>query len=724
MEWTYGDAKIDEILEGLQVSNLTLSYDSIELESDLDFKSTKSLTLRTNDADGEFNVNDYTIVTSGDLTIDAGLINGALTINAENGSVNVIARADDAEVVVNEITTLNGAFIDADTVNFENPEADVFNTTVFNAADINITAGSADIKIDGDANDPLGSTTVNVFSAADGIAINKVNIGQLDIIAGEAGEGDLLLNGVKAVDDLTVTAATLDVNGVVTAAGIEMTADTINLDYAAVTATAGNVKMTADEINIGNSNVIANVGNLELDTDKIILTNDASDAVTSFTAKNYVNVTGDIIGIGGLEASANNMYLGGDININGKVDLRGVTNTYINKTGDALIAGRTILVNGILPAQEDVSLTLSGENYLYGDIIAGGDIHIFGNVTLQDDVAIVAGNGKRLIYLGTEAGGPVYAVGTNHDLTLRGSDVSVNGLIEVNNLTINSKADADGYSRVYFTGNTITAKNDIIISADGEVIIDNYDQVPDREILAGNKIVINGSDVTIAGGLIANNGFAITAENEANITASTLDNGVITAGTINLNAKNADGLAIGQNGDVVINAETVTVTDGTDIALSFGKDTSADIEAETLVVNNAKNLSIETNATEITVFNASGDVDVSAKEETESIAVSAANIAGNFIVFNTDGEVTFANTSIAGNLMVTADSVTIADSVVKAGSVEVTAFADVLLENAIVSADAGNVAIGAEEITVDNTKINAAGNAGRSQRRNGEFLLL
>ncbi|MBR4370728.1 MAG: filamentous hemagglutinin N-terminal domain-containing protein, partial [Victivallales bacterium] len=255
--WTnWGVKTMSDWLDTLDASHITLSYDGFELYNNVSITSTKGLTLRTNDADGSFNSNGNTIETAGDLTLDAGTFDGALTISADNGSVKIIARADDADVNVDSVFGKNGVLIDADIVNFINGEAEVVNTTVFNAYAINLTANSADIKIDGDANDPLGSTTVNVFSAADGIAINKVNIGQLDIIAGEAGEGDLLLNGVKAVDDLSVTAATLDVNGVVTAAGIEMTADTINLDFAAITANQGNVEFTAPEINVEGDNVI------------------------------------------------------------------------------------------------------------------------------------------------------------------------------------------------------------------------------------------------------------------------------------------------------------------------------------------------------------------------------------------------------------------------------------------------------------------------------------
>ena len=739
--WVKGDQTIANVMNGIDASHITLSYDNIELSDDVTFETVKGLTLKTNDnKTGTFTMNDdSSITTHGDITIDAGFIEGILTIDANDGKATVIAGGEDAEVNINKISTLNGAFIDADIVNFDNDEFDIVNTTVFNAAEINVVAKSADITIDGDANHPLFGMTDMTVDVVEGLSVNKVNAGDLSIYS----ENDLVLNGVKAADyltivgdgnvaiagditagaDLGVTAASIDVAAAVTAGNVNMeAAEVINLDSALVNATNGDVILNGFDnepvaINVAGANkvnasadvvlngAVAGDGQTNLDVqagNNAYFNGMVTDiASLGIAAKNIL--LKDSVSAVDIKATADNMAVASDVIATNTLDLSGVRQIILN--GEIItLEGSTLYLNNIAPAQIDGSeivsdLTINGDSVLNGDIHAA-NVYINGNITLQSDVSILAEVNSDVektygvVVLGNvnadEAGNYPAVIAGSHDLTVRGSDITALGIIDVNNLAVKAMADQQGNSSVYFEGSTILAKNDIVIDAAGDVFILNSTD-PGNEIAAGNNIVINGTNVIVNGGLNAGNAFTVTAAEVADIYAETLDNGTINATSAYLTMKD-EGLAIGQNGDVTVNADELTVVGGTDVALSFGKDTFADIDAATLVVNNARNLSIDTNAAELAIANASGSVDVTAREETESIAITGANVAGDFSV-TSDAEV-----SVAG-------------AVVKAGSVNVAA-ANVALDGAIVSADTGNV-----EITADTVSVNedangaAAGNA-------------
>ncbi len=741
--WVKGDQTIANVMNGIDASHITLSYDNIELSEDVTFETVKGLTLKTNDnKTGMFKTYDCAITTHGDITIDAGFIEGILTIDANDGKATVIAGGEDAEVNINKISTLNGAFIDADIVNFDNDEFDIVNTTVFNAAEINVTANSADITIDGDANHPFEGMTDMTVDIAEGLTVNKVNAGALSITS----ENDLTLNGVKTPDyltiagdsnvvidgavtagaDLDVTAGSnIAVNSSVTAGAVNMEAgEMINLDSAIVTATNGDVilngldnelvtidfegdnKIAASADIVFNGDIASDGGaNLDVKAGNNAYFNGAIFNITDLGIAAKDILLKDAVSVIDIKATADNMAVASDITAANVLDLSGVRQVILN--GDTTLEGTTLYLNNIAPAEnEDGSevestLTINGHAILNGDIHAA-NVYIDGNITLQSDVSILAEINSDVektygvVVLGSttadENGNYPSTIVGSHDLTVRGSDITALGVIDVNTLSIKAMADENGKSGVYFEGSTITAKNDIVISAEGGDINIVNSEDEGNEITAGNNIVINGANVFVQGGLSAGNQFSVTAEEVAEIYANTLDNGTINAATVKIDSKAEGEIAIGQNGDVTINADDVTILNGTDVALSFGKDTFADIDAATLVVNNARNLSIDTNAAELAIANASGSVDVTAKEETESIAITGANVAGDFSVTSD------ADVSVAG-------------AVVKAGSVNLAA-ANVALDGAIVSADTGNVEITADTVSVnEDANVAAAGNA-------------
>ncbi|MBR4900018.1 MAG: filamentous hemagglutinin N-terminal domain-containing protein, partial [Victivallales bacterium] len=571
---TFGDEYLSKMMElVLAASNITLSYDDIQLNDDIDITSTKGLTLKTNNENGTFYTNDNSITTAGDLTIDAGKFEGALTLEANNGSVNIIARGYDDEgnqvVDINTINTLNGAFIDADTVNFDNVENAIVNTTVFNAAEVNINALSADITINGDANDPLGSTDVNVESAQEGITINKVNAGDLAITS----ESDLLLNGVTAVGDLSVIAGGIDIDGSITAANVDLQAFDNGINV-------GSAYITAAQDAIFNGAIAGDYLNVK---------------ASGIAFKDDVNVTN-------LTATASNLSVVSTVSADNVLDFSGVNQVILNGE-DVTLAGSTLYLNNIKPgASADGTVEVAPDLMIIGNANLNGDIHaqnvyIAGNINLQNDIAILAESGSDVnkVYGVIALGAPETSnvIAGSHDLTLRGSDITIiNGIVDVNNLNITAKADPDEYSQVYFTGSTMLAKNDMIINAEGEVIIFNSEDAG-NEISAGNNIVIKGSNVTVNGGLNAGNTFTVTADEIATIYASSLDNGVINAATAQLIEKNeGEGLAIGQNGDVTVNAPSFTLTGGTDVTVAFRQDVEATVAAETLVVTDAKTFTL------------------------------------------------------------------------------------------------------------------------------------
>ena len=342
----------------------------------------------------------------------------------------------------------------------------------------------------------------------------------------------------------------------------------------------------------------------------------------------------------------------------------------------------------VMPAADTVTdLVISGDTVLNGKILAQ-NIMIDGNVTLNGDSAILAETGEAAdkvfgdVIIGKEDGSTFVA--GSHDLTIGANDVTVFGLVDVGNASITAD------NNFSFTGSTMAAKKDLTITAKGDIVVENS-TIDGNEIAAGNNLVLDGANVTVAGGLKAANGFTVTADETADIKATALDNGTINAATVVLDKKeDGESIAIGQDGVVVINADDVTIDNGTDVAVAFGKDAFATIGAENIAVKGATNLSLETTAeSTLSVANVTGDMDVTADE---ALTVTDANVNGNF-------SVVAADLTVAGP--------------VQAGTIDMTSDASIALEDAALVSTFGNTTLAATDaITVagDNF-VNVARNA-------------
>ena len=295
-----------------------------------------------------------------------------------------------------------------------------------------------------------------------------------------------------------------------------------------------------------------------------------------------------------------------------------------------------------------------------------------------------------------------------HDLTIIGANVTAYGLVEAENLDI----QADG--TFTFTGSTMTAKKDMTINASGNVDINNA--VEDGNEITADTMTINGENVTIVGGLTANNGFSVTAADTATINAATLVNGIITAGNeIVLDQKDA-ALAVtdatvseGIEVDVDVNAPKVTVDNGTNVTLrdlfdgedatiinvnandtvtlSSVSDMTGEITADTLVIDGAVNAAFDTTVSNLAVFDVVGQADVT----------------------NT-GSLNILDSALTGDLVVSADeNIIVADATIQAKDVDLYADLNLNLENAAVIA-ANNFTAGGSAIVVDGENTITAGN--------------
>ena len=272
----------------------------------------------------------------------------------------------------------------------------------------------------------------------------------------------------------------------------------------------------------------------------------------------------------------------------------------------------------------------------------------------------------------------------------------------------------------------MAAKKDMMINADGNIEITNA--VEDgNEISAGDALVLNGENVTVAGGLKAGNGFAVTAADTATINAATLDNGVITAGNkIVIDQKDAAAattdspVAEGVTVDVSVNAPKVAVSNGEDVTLydlyngeeatilnigasnvvtlSSVSDMQGAISADTLVINGARNAT----------FGALEDEDSEFVTIVNKLAVFG--VTGTADITNS-GDINVLESSLPGNLVVTAEdaNIIVADATIRANDVDFYADINLNLEYANIIA-ANNFTAGAAAINVEGENAVSAGN--------------
>ncbi|MBO7620625.1 MAG: hypothetical protein J6T06_08960, partial [Victivallales bacterium] len=507
-----------------------------------------------------------------------------------------------------------------------------------------------------------GSVEVNVKDDTQSIDIVHANVKNVFSVT-TAGD-------VRFTSDINIPIA----DGIVKAASVNVDdAAKIVLAGANIAADAGNVDfMASNNMTLEGDNKISASG------DAIFRADIFGDGSLDITAAN-IGFTGELVNLWGsdtkITATANTLGIAPRYFRANVIDLSGVNQVVLNNE-NVYIGASKLTINNVLPGiakdEDGNDVEILSDLHLAGDdqLVLGGDVRaqnivIDGDaIVLQNDISIIAesGSDENKVYggvtLGNIEGDVSYITGT-HDLTVRGGNIDILSVVDVKNLSITAKASSmeidgevlelPGDVRLLDYGITMSASNDLIIDADGDIILNNSTfENPDEnvfnDIYAGNNLVLTGNNVTVAGGVAAGNGFTVTAAETATINASKLDNGVINAGSIVLGEKNeGEGLAIGQNGDVLFNSENVTVTNGTDVAASFGKpDVFADIDADTLIVNNATNLSLDVNAAKLAVANADGSVEVNVKDDTQSIDIVHANVKNVFSV-TTAGDVRFTS---------------------------------------------------------------------------------
>ncbi|MBP5673726.1 MAG: filamentous hemagglutinin N-terminal domain-containing protein [Victivallales bacterium] len=503
VEWTYGDATINEILGNMYVSSLTLSYDKIALKDDLNFESTKSLTLRTNTANGIFTSNGYSITTKGDLTLDAGLFIDALSISAGDGqSVNVYVRDTDSALTIADIAA-GSVLIHAPEVTFDSTGIDIQNTTLHNAGSVIITAKSADIRLTRDSYDESNGEVMVFADVADFLSIAQTGASD-NLYIFDNGSSLVTLRNISTEGDLSVAAS--------------------NVTLSAAILSANNIDISADTINVQDNNLVTAGGKIAFNG-PVQGASDGSATATAGVATDPGNLTvkADNIDFNGavalnrLTADAKTVYINDNhVTIEETLDFSGVDTTYVADWSDnSKIKAETMKLNDVRAEGDDIRIILEGTDILLnGDLRAQG-IYIDGNITLMGDVSIIAGNdndnfGGFVDFGKSDQTG--YIVGS-HDLVIKGTDVELRGGVEVENLYVTASASGNGTGTFYYGNSgayTFNIANDVVIIADDMMNIE-----PDK----AHSITV-GKDIN----LLSRNGVEITqnitAGNDVNINAS------------------------------------------------------------------------------------------------------------------------------------------------------------------------------------------------------------
>ena len=398
-----------------------------------------------------------------------------LTMNADSIIVStgeVKSTSSDAMLTANMILIDNGSSVSAegDLTMKADGNLSVDNSSALSSGkDMTLTAGEGieigsdatvtakydlTMKADGNIDAEEGSVTADTLfiDGAKNATLGDATVKTLSV-SNISGVADVTNNGDIAIEDSAIEGT------------LFVTADNITIDFADVT--AGGVILLGDTT-LNDANVTATSGNIELTGDI------TSEGALQLSADKAVFFYGDFAGGDDVRVIADQLELYGDASATGVLDFSGVRETVINVDGTAISADEQIRLGAVRGEDSQgaaVNLTVKApEIVLNGDILAK-NITVEGGVILNDDIAIIANDGD--IAIGGAPATPTsqsadgYVYGT-HALTLRGKNVAVNGLVELESLA--AYAENGGFT---YTGSNFKTLNDLTVTANGDIAFNN-----------------------------------------------------------------------------------------------------------------------------------------------------------------------------------------------------------------------------------------------------------
>jgi hypothetical protein len=498
---------------------------------------------------------------------------------------------------------------------------------------------------------------------------------------------DFVTNGTQA---LSVDTDSIDIATKITTVNINATTTSTSTSTGALVVDGG--AGIAGALYVGGAISAESASFASINNTPIGNSTPSTGAFTTLTANNAVTftqntgststTTGTLVVTGGVGISEN-LFVGGDVQVNGN-DIKmngGTTAITFSGTGDVAVAGDlTVTGNDIKSSGGTTAITLSS-----ADVTVAGDLTVTGNDIKSSSATALTLSGADVTVAGdlTVTGNDIKS-STGTALTLSGANVNVLGDLDVDvNLNVDGTAQIDGATTigasgtrvattVYGTAVSITGSDNStfgISAATGSTIT--------QTIQATNSVGDANLDINVDDTLTADaNVISLDATDSSNfsMTANSSSTKTLTIDASNAGT-GAGNIAVGSSStdNLTLLAATKTTLTGTG-EVEINSDTLVDINSAGTITVDATTSITETTTTKVinsdtvTIRGTEGSGDTAAVGITGSLDVDNIKLDGNTIS-TTDGSNTLyldpapsGNTGlvvIEGNLQVNGTQTTI-----------------------------------------------------------------
>jgi len=692
-------------------------------------------------------------VLSGSSTSAGGIYlneTNALTLTSLGNASGLIDVTAAGKVTAVSVSTTGGTNDDDIILTTTAGDIEVGTINAAGDGDVSLTAGAA--ITDADANSSVTADDLSFTAAGPvGTAGSRINTTVAEVLSGSStGAGGIYLNETDALALTSLSNANglIDVTaaGKVTAVSVSTTGGTNNDDIILTT--------TAGDIELGTINA-AGDGDVSLTAAAAITDSDTNSSVTAddlnFTAAGAVGTAAARINTTVAEVPAGNSTGAGGIYLN-ETDALTLTSLG-NASGliDVTAAGKVTAVSVSTAGgtnNDDIILTTTAGDIEVGTINAAGD----GDVSLTAAAAITdadANSSVRADDLTFSAAGAVGTNGSRINTTvtevLAGNSTGAGGIFlnETDALALTSLNNANGSIEVKAGGTLIidnSGAGNAITTVDGGRVTLDADGATSNVLVNDGIQSVNGA-ITVT----ADNDIVFEADGDVRSTAGNVrftadaDNGGVASGALTM----VDGtvidagsgtIGLAADGDITLGRLVTTSTNNAAVTLTSteggivdgGNTGGRDVKAATgrlvidAVTGVGHNGAIETQVASLDIDNATnGNIDIA---ETDALTVfKAAQASAGNIQIVTGGTLTVDNAG-TGEAVTTVESGTVtlvangaaSDVVVNDGiqsvngSIRLSADDAVTVSNALESV-MGDINISGTAITT-NAKISTSGN--------------
>lgn len=468
------------VIDANVVRNIQFDAPVINISGDANVENQGYLTLGT-DATSYVRV-------AGDLTFNNGGVfetfANDLIVGALQGNSKIIAHGQNITAETGDIDVSGNLYFDA----ANDPAAPTTGLLVRDTTNLTMkTLGDgADISVGAVS---VGAGNTLAFDAADSVSVNGVfaNNGNTNVVAvGAVGiDGQVVNSG-----EFVANAAEIDVSGIDNTGTIDLSTNVGKIVTGDIT-TGGSLTVYA-ATNIVAGAVAQTGGVMDLDADSLTaqsLVVSGADGTQANIAANTVEIAGnagvgaDLVqgGTGGMmnlnvtNFAANNLTIGGDFIANSG-DTTYDIGTRISIAGDINVDSSAVVAMG------------AGGRVLANDLINAGELGITAGQGIELD-EIKNNSGQLSIDSGTGMLDFATLTMNGGNLVLGGAGMVMDGAISVG-------------AKLYQNWGGTLADNDINIKSDNYVIATAGVDVD--SIVQNGKLVINTSDVDVAGDIVAN----------------------------------------------------------------------------------------------------------------------------------------------------------------------------------------------------------------------------